>query len=179
VDGSDYGFRSAVESLRLGYVVGVRADFALGQGFRQVRAKTLLAEMPADAWQRLSCGDGAKGPRLYDWVACSINCPEPKEYRRWLLMRRSLGDPSEVASFACGGPPETSLEKLVEVAGARWAIEDLFELAKGDGGLDAYEVRSWVGGYRHVTLGLFALAVLSVIRSRAGKPSRGKKGGWG
>jgi SRSO17 transposase len=179
VYGSDYGFRSALEGRGLGYVVGVRADFATWRGFRQVRAKALLAETPAGAWRRLSCGDGAKGPRRYDWAVCPLNCPEPETYGRWLLIRRSASDPSEVAYFACGGPPGTSLGDLVRVAGARWAIEDLFELAKGDCGLDEYEVRSWVAWHRHVTLSLFALAALTVIRARAARPSGGKKGGRG
>src|SRR5262245_20949404 len=68
VYGSEYGFRSALEGLGLGYVVGVRTDYAVWAGFWQVRAKALLAEVPADGWQRLSCGDGAKGPRWYDWA---------------------------------------------------------------------------------------------------------------
>src|SRR5436190_4897586 len=176
VYGSDYHFRTAVEGHGLGYVVGVRADFAVRAGFRQVRAGALLAGVPADAWHRLSCGDGAKGPRLYDWAVSRTNAPEPDEYARWVLIRRSVSDPTEVAYFACGGPPGTALADLVRVAGARWAVEDLFELAKGDCGLDEYEVRGWVGWHRHVTLSLFALAVLAVIRSRVGKPSR-KKGG--
>jgi SRSO17 transposase len=178
VYGSDYGFRSSLEGRGLGYVVGVRADFAAWRGFRQVRAKALLAELPAAAWRRLSCGDGAKGPRWYDWAALRLNSPEPEKDGRWLLIRRSISEPSEVAYFACGGPPGTGLEELVRVAGARWAIEDLFELAKGDCGLDEYEVRGWVGWHRHVTLSLFALAVLTVIRSRAARPPR-KKGGRG
>jgi SRSO17 transposase len=176
VYGSDYHFRAALEGHGLGYVLGVRADFALWRGFRQVRAKALLAEVPAGAWQRLSCGDGAKGPRRYDWACCPTNCPEPEQYGRWLLIRRSVSDPSEVAYFACGGPPGTSLGELARVAGARWAIEDLFELAKGDCGLDEYEVRGWVGWHRHVTLSLLALAVLTVIRARAAAPARRKKG---
>lgn len=176
VYGSDYHFRTAVEGHGLGYVVGVRADFAVWAGPRQVRVGRLLAEVPAEAWHRLSCGAGAKGPRLYDWALLRTNCPEPDEYARWLLIRRSVADPTEVAYFACGGPPGTALSDLVRVAGARWAIEDLFELAKGDCGLDEYEVRSWVGWYRHVTLSLFALAVLSVIRSRAARSPRRKKG---
>jgi SRSO17 transposase len=177
VYGSDYHFRIAVEKHGLGYVVGVRADFAVWAGFRQVRAQTLLAEVPTNAWYRLSCGDGAKGPRLYDWALLRTNCPEPEAYAR--LIRRSVSDPAEVAYFACGGPPSTLLEELVRVAGARWAIEDLFELAKGDCGLDEYEVRSWVGWHRHATLSLFALAVLTVIRERATRSVRDKKGGLG
>ena len=176
VYGSDYHFRAAVEGHGLGYVVGVRADFAVWAGSRQVRVGTLLTEVPAGAWRRLSCGAGAKGPRVYDWALLPTNCPEPGVYARWLLIRRSVADPTEVAYFACGGPPGTTLPGLVRVAGARWAIEDLFELAKGDCGLDEYEVRSWVGWYRHVTLSLFALAVLSVIRSRAARSPRRKKG---
>jgi SRSO17 transposase len=176
VYGSDYHFRAAVEALGLGYVVGVRADFAVRSGFRQVRVKGLLAEVPADGWRRLSCGDGAKGPRLYDWVLFRTPSPEPDTCARWVLIRRSTSDPADVAYFACGGPPATTLEDLARVAGARWAIEDLFELAKGDCGLDEYEVRGWVGWHRHVTLSLFALAVLAVIRARAAKPGGRKRG---
>jgi SRSO17 transposase len=179
VYGSDYHFRVAIEKHGLGYVVGVRADFAVCSGLRQVRVKALLGEVPADAWHRLSCGAGAKGPRVYDWALLRTNSPEPDEYARWLLIRRSVSAPSEVAYFACGGPPGTGLSELVRVAGARWAVEDLFELAKGDCGLDEYEVRSWAGWHRHVTLSLFALAVVAVIRSRAARPTRGKKGGRG
>jgi SRSO17 transposase len=179
VYGSDYHFRIALENQGLGYVVGVRSDFAAHLGFRQVRVKALLAEVPADAWHRLSCGAGAKGPRLYDWALVRTNCPEPKTYARWLLIRRSVSDPTEVAYFACGGPPGTTVAELVRVAGTRWAIEECFELAKGDCGLDEYEVRSWTGWHRHVTLSLFALAVVAVIRSRLVKPQQRKKGGRG
>jgi SRSO17 transposase len=176
VYGSDSHFRTTVEGHGLGYVVGVRSDFRLRSGFRQVRVTVLLAEVPTDGWHRLSCGDGSKGPRVYDWAWLQTNSPDPTEFSRWLLIRRSVCDPTEVAYFACGGPPSTTLEELVGVAGARWAIEDLFEVAKGDCGLDEYEVRSWTGWHRHVTLSLFALAVVSVIRSRVSSPRR-KKGG--
>lgn len=175
VYGSDYQFRTALEAKGLGYVVGVRTDFAVWVGFRQVRARDLLAEVPADAWHRLSCGSGSKGPRWYDWAITRINCPEPDTWTRWLLIRRSVSDPTEVAYFACGGPPGTTLTGLVLVAGKRWVIEEGFELAKGDCGLDEYEVRSWTGWHRHVTLSLFALAVVAVIRSRVPAPPR-KKG---
>jgi SRSO17 transposase len=179
VYGSDSHFRATAEGHGLGYVVGVRSDFAVWSGFRQVRAKAVLAGVPADAWQRLSCGDGAKGPRVYDWALLRTNSPDPGECARWLLIRRSVSDPTEVAYFACGGPPATTRRQLVLVAGARWAIEDLFELAKGDCGLDEYEVRGWTGWHRHVTLSLWALAVVAVIRSRLPPPARRKKGARG
>jgi SRSO17 transposase len=176
VYGSDYHFRAALEGHGLGYVVGVRTDFAVRAGLQQVRAKALVAEVPADGWHRLSCGVGSKGPRVYDWARLRTAAPEPDEYARWLLIRRSASDPSDVAYFACGGPPATTLDDLVRVAGARWSIEDLFELAKGDCGLDEYEVRGWVGWHRHVTLSLWALAVVAVIRSRVAQPAGKKKG---
>jgi SRSO17 transposase len=176
VYGSDYHFRAALEGHGLGYVVGVRTDFAVCVGLRQVRARALLSEVPTDGWHRLSCGDGSKGPRVYDWALLRTNCPAPDECTRWLLIRRNVADPSEVAYFACGGPPATTLPELVRVAGARWAVEDLFELAKGDCGLDEYEVRSWAGWYRHVTLSLFALAAVAVIRSRVPGSSGRKRG---
>src|SRR5205814_1792316 len=93
VYGSDYHFRTAVEGHGLGYVVGVRADFAVCSGLRQVRVRALLAEVPADCWHRLSCGAGAKGPRVYDWALLRTNSPEPDEYARWVLIRRSVADP--------------------------------------------------------------------------------------
>ena len=174
VYGSDYHFRATAEGHGLGYVVGVRSDFAVWSGFRQVRVLALLAQVPASGWHRLRCGDGAKGPRMYDWAVFRTNSPDPEEYARWVLIRRSVSDPTEVAYFACGGPPATTVHQLVLVAGARWAIEDLFDLAKGDCGLDEYEVRGWVGWHRHVTLSLLALAVVSVIRSRVPPPRRKK-----
>ena len=172
VYGSDYHFRATAEGHGLGYVVGVRSDFAVRAGFHQVRVGTLLAGVPTDAWHRLSCGDGAKGPRVYDWALSRTNAPEPDAYARWVLIRRSVSDPSAVAYFACGGPPTTTLAELVRVAGARWTIEDLFEWAKGDCGLDEYEVRRWTGWHRHVTLSLFALAVVAVIRSRVARTAK-------
>ena len=176
VYGSDYAFRKAIEGLGLGYVVGVRTDHAVCVGFRQVRVKALLGEVPANGWRRLSCGDGAKGPRRYDWARRPLNGPEPEKYARWLLLRRNLSDPADVAYFVCGGPPATALEGLVAIAGRRWAIEECFELAQGECGLDEYAVRGRVGWHRHVTLSLFALAVLAVIRVRAAAPAGGKRG---
>jgi SRSO17 transposase len=177
VYGADYGFRRALEGRGLGYVVGVRTDFTVAIGLRQFRAKALLATVPATAWQRLSCGAGAKGPRRYDWAVTPTNCLDPGQYGRWLLIRRSVSDPTEVAYFACGGPPQTTLEELVRIAGTRWSIEECFELAKGDCGLDEYEVRGWAGWHRHTVLSLFALAVVAAIRSRTRQPKRPKKGG--
>nr|WP_149113611.1 hypothetical protein [Limnoglobus roseus] len=92
-----------------------------------------------------------------------------------MSIRRSTSDPADVSYFVCSGRPAAVLAELVAVAGKRWVVEECFELAKGDCGLDEYEVRSWAGWHRHVTLSLFALAVVGVIRSRV-PPGRQKKG---
>ena len=92
----------------------------------------------------------------------------------WLLARRSIAKPGELAYYVCFGPAGTGLEELVRVAGTRWAIEECFEEAKGELGLDQYEVRRWDGWYRHITLAMLAHAYLTVIRHQALEP--GEKG---
>lgn len=141
VYGSDYQFRIALENRGLGYVLAVRTDFTVTVGFRQPRAKALLAEVPADAWQRLNCGPAARVRGGTDWARTRINCPEPRRYQRWRLIRRSASDPADVSDFVCGGRPGTTLGERVTIAGKRWVVEECFELAKGDCGLDEYEVR--------------------------------------
>jgi SRSO17 transposase len=123
---------------------------------------------PAD-WTCLSAGDGAKGPRLYDWTRVAIRPLRERGWEHWLLVRRSLSDPEDLAYYVCYAPAGTSLEELVRVAGARWAIEACIEEAKGEVGLDQYEVRKWGGWYRHITLALFAHAMLTVIRVQIGE----------
>ena len=91
VYGSDSHVRTAVEGHGLGYVVGVRSDFAVWSGFRPVRVSALLAEVPAGGWHRLGCGAGAKGPRAYDWAGLRTNGPDPDEYTRCPPSRRSPG----------------------------------------------------------------------------------------
>jgi SRSO17 transposase len=92
-----------------------------------------------------------------------------------LLVRRSLKNPEELAYYFTHAPKGTTLAKLVRVAGSRWAIEECFEQAKQETGLDEYEVRSWTGWYRHITLSMFAQAFLSVVRAKSKPPSRKKK----
>jgi SRSO17 transposase len=173
VYGSDGKFRRWLEERRQPYVLAVRSDQCVCVGFRQARVKALVAEAPAGAWQRLSAGAGAKGPRWYDWAVVQVNSPEPEAFARWLLVRRGVSDPTDLAYYLCGGRPRTSLPALVQAAGSRWAIEECIEAAKGEVGLDHYEVRSWVGWYRHITLALFAHALLTVIRAAAAEKGDG------
>ena len=119
-----------------------------------------------------SAGDGAKGHRRYAWARARINgaCDPDVEY--WLLARRSLTDPSDIAYFRCHTPRRVSLAEMVRVAGARWAIEETFQTAKGQTGLDHYQVRSYTGWYRHMTLSMLAHAFVTVTRSKKGASTR-------
>jgi SRSO17 transposase len=129
-------------------------------------AEQLAAGVPAERWVTASAGHGAKGRRLFDWTRVELAPPATAGTARWLLVRRSRSD-GELAFYACYGPAATSLVGLVRVAGTRWAIEDGFEQAKGEVGLDHYQVRRWPGWYRHITLALLAHAFLVVTRAQA------------
>jgi SRSO17 transposase len=108
----------------------------------------------------------AEARRWYDWARLPLGTRQGTR-QRWLLARRSIRDPAQVAYYVGSGPPDTSLEKLAQIVGTRWAIEESFETAKGEVGLDHYEVRSWHGWYRHITPALFAHAYLTVLRAPA------------
>jgi SRSO17 transposase len=137
--------------------------------FGQPRADRIAASILANEWRRLSAGAGAKGPRTYDWARVRLArlqlSAEERRWDHWLLVRRSRQDPTELAYYVVFAPAGTSLRTLVRVAGQRWRIEQSFELAKGEVGLDHYEVRRWDGWYRHMTLAMFALAYLAVLRA--------------
>ena len=118
-----------------------------------------------------------KGPRVYDWSWGVVRESAFQEgWLEWWLARRSLTDPTEIAYYLACAPAATTLQKLVRVAGTRWAVEESLETAKGEVGLDQYEVRKWTGWYRHITLALLAHALLTVTRAQA-VANDGQKGG--
>jgi SRSO17 transposase len=173
--GQDHKFRVFCEQRRLGYVVAVpcsqSAGSGTGYGSTGSRADALAAAAPAQAWKRLSAGDGAKGPRLYDWALATLPIDrEPREgYERWLLIRRSITDPEDLAYYLCFGPADTTIGQLVRVAGARWAIEECFQSAKNETGLDHYQVRRYDAWHRHITLAMLAHAHLAVTAAASPK----------
>jgi SRSO17 transposase len=180
VYGSDVRLRRTLESNGQPYVLAVRSDQRLHDGRWRDRVDAIADRLPARAWRTASAGAGSKGPRLYEWAAESFGPVDGRGWRLWLLVRRHRERRDERAYYLCRGPAETPWTELVRVAGSRWAVEECFERAKGDCGLADYEVRSWVGWYRHVTLSLFALAMLAVIRSRvASRPSPRQRGARG
>jgi SRSO17 transposase len=157
------------------YVLALSGKAHVWAGFHQHRVRAVLdalrqgeltLEEAGGGWQRLSAGNGSKGPRLYDWLRLPLNPPLQEGFERWLLVRRSVEDPEELTAYTVFCAEGTPLEKLAKVAGSRWRVEIGFEEAKGEVGLSHYEVRSWHGWYRHITLALFAHAFLATIRAK-------------
>jgi SRSO17 transposase len=174
VYGSDHALRRCVEQRGRGCVLAVTSTQRLG--LKPV--EDWLEDVPAKAWRRLSAGDGAKGPRLYDWAWLPDRSLAAAGWQKGLLIRRSLAEPDKLTFYLTLAPAATSLAELVRVAGTRWTIEACFEAAKGEVGLDQHEVRSWTGWHRHVTLAMLAQVYLTVVRQAAiggtadGRPRR-------
>jgi hypothetical protein len=148
--------------------------------WEQVRVRDLMATLPAEAWEPLSVGDGTKGPRLSAWARVRTASIGEPDWARWFVARRDSDD--TLTYYMVGAPAETTLAEIAHAAGTRWSIETGFEAAKGEVGLDQYEVRSWHGWHRHVTLAMLAHAFLTVMRMRsqdqdAGRPTTRPKGG--
>jgi SRSO17 transposase len=169
--GQEGRFRRLLEQSGVGYVLAVpKSQSSVGCN----RIEQLFAQAPAEAWERISCGDGAKGPRIYDWAAIRLRAVAEYDYQgevpvrqRWALARRSLSKSDEIAYYLAYAPLETTVEELVRVAGMRWAIEECFQAAKNECGLDQYEVRRYTGWYRHITLAMLAHAFLAAMAADA------------
>jgi SRSO17 transposase len=161
--------RGWLEEQGVSYVIAIRRTdtFTTSEGER--RAEVLIAALAARSWQRLSAGAGAHGPREYHWARIAIGGAAGPGRRHWLLARRSLADPAEIAYYACYGPARSRLVDLAWVAGSRWHIEECFQQAKNETGLDHYQVRSWRAWHAHITLSMLALAWLAAARARAAK----------
>lgn len=181
VYGADSKLRFFLEERQQPYVLATTSTQSVCVGFAQYRVKALAKEAPPDAWQRLSVGAGAKGPRRFDWTALPINHPyNPRRWQRWMLLRRSIAKPAEITFYLAFAPAGTPVAELARAAGRRWAIEESFAQAKGEVGLAHYEVRSWAGWHRHVTLAMVAQALLATTRAKlfapvAAPPVAGKK----
>ncbi len=165
--GGDRALRSWLETQHRAFVLAVPKNEVLEFGAEPMRADAIASLIPCADWQRLSAGEGAKGPRWYDWDRLLLAHANPSEgWTHWLLVRRSIAD-GERAFYVVFAPRLTSLPKLVAVAGQRWTIEECFEFAKDELGLDEYEVRYWQGWYRHITLVMLAQAYVNVSRLNA------------
>jgi SRSO17 transposase len=177
--GDDRALRQWLEEHRQAYVLAVSGKESVWLQQQQRRISTLLAALPAEGWERIGAGMGSKGPRWYDWLRLEASAPRQGGWQRWVLIRRSIAEPTEVAAYIACAPATTALAALVRVAGMRWTVEESIQTAKGEVGLDHYEVRSWTGWYRHMTLAMWAQAFLAVVRAEAGTDVAPKKGAQG
>lgn len=169
-----------------GYVLGVNSNHSFmswGKAFAvSGTASEIALQLENAAWKRLSAGDGTKGERLHDWAYIELADLDARDFgtdftgtwTRGLLIRRNISD-NDLAFFSTWCPQGTPIEALVKVEGHRWAIEDSFETAKNELGLDHNETRSWHGWHRHVSLVMMAFAMMAAIRRRANAVSVPKK----
>jgi SRSO17 transposase len=174
-----YGYdelRVWLEDQHRHYVLAIPQTHVVWVAGRHQPIGYIAALLPESAWTVLSAGEGSQGPRLNAWAWMQLSerdepgeeargtRPEPT---RFLLIRRSLSDPSNRAYYRVAGPASLTLPEVVQIAGRRWTIEEGIEEAKGEVGLDHYEVRTYRAWYRFMTLALLAHAVLCVVRHRA------------
>ena len=138
---------------------------------RPERVDAAAARIPANAWKRIVVAEGSQGPRTYEYASLWVWFSEEglPSGRERLLVRRSLGQEAEVKYHRAHAPAEMPLEKLAQVRGGHWSVEQSFQAAKGECGLDEYETRGWVGWHHHTALSLLALWFLSLQRQRLGE----------
>jgi SRSO17 transposase len=165
VYGANPGLRAELQARGIGYVLAVACDHSVGFGGTTQRADALLGQVPARAWQQISCGTGAKGHRYYDWAFIRLDHPRPgpgeQAGQHWLMVRRNQ-QTGELAFYRCFTPRPVPLAVLVRVAGRRWTVEEAFQAGKGLCGLDQHQVRRWRSWYRWVTLAMLVHAFLVV-----------------
>jgi SRSO17 transposase len=176
VYGANPTLRAELEGCGIGYVLAVACDHPVQAGGATHRADALLTRVPARAWQQVSCGNGAKGHRFYDWAFLRLDhdgsAPgQPAPGERWLMIRRNHTT-GELAFYRCWMPRPVPLTTLVRVAGARWTVEERFQTSKGLVGLDQHQVRRHRSWYRWVTLAMLAHAflVMAALTERTRRP---------
>jgi len=178
VYGSDHGLRRLLEDRGQPYVLAVRSNQArrVLDGWWPVETDpaAMAQELGDDQWAALTAGEGAKGPRLYDWARVRLGWESAEGFERWLLLRRSPRDPEALAFFFAYAPKGTSLAELAGAAGLRWTIEECFLRAKDDLGLDHCEARSWHGWHRHMSLVMAAAAYLAKLSADQRRSAFGK-----
>jgi SRSO17 transposase len=175
-------FEMTLRQAGKGYVLGVNSGHSfnswIGKPEVAGTAEEITKNLDPAAWRRVSAGEGTKGARLYEWAYLELADLEAAEFgnegthlwTRGLLIRRNIAD-GDCAYFSTWCPAKTTIETLVAVEGCRWAIEESFETAKNEFGLDHNETRSWHGWHRHVSLVMLAFAMMATIRHHANKPT--------
>jgi len=177
--GSDFQLRRLLEDRGQPYVLAVRSNQAVRflDGWLPVQTDpaAMAAAIPEEDWHTLSAGEGTKGPRLYHWTRAPLSWDTAEGFERWLLIRKSRHDPEALAYYFAYAPQGTSLAELAGAAGLRWTIEQAFQRAKDDLGLDHCEARSWHGWHRHMTLVMAAAAYLAKLSADQRRSAFGKE----
>lgn len=162
--GNNTELRSRLHARGMHYVLAVSKNHTVTTSDDQTDlADALIAALDGRAWRTRTAGNGTKGDRRYSWARIRIT-DATDNGQHWLLARRNLADPTDLAYYRCYTPANVTLVELARVAGGRWAIEETSQTSKGENGLDHYQVRQYTGWYRHITLSMFAHAFLTVIR---------------
>ncbi len=182
VYGSHRPLRAGLESRKQAYALAVSSQEQVEVQGEHQRVDRIAEGLAPEQWHRLSVGDGSKGPREFDWARVELSKPEQEGWQRWLVVRRSLASgehSAELAYVLVFAPSGTTLGEMAAAIGTRWTVEQCFEEGKGEVGLDQYEVRSWQGWYRHITLCMLAHAFLVVLRtqSQTSWPNEQEEGG--
>ena len=168
--GSDSRLRRMLEARHQPYVLAVRSNhvlrFATTAGLEQTDPAQLADELPPEAWAAHPAGEGSKGLRLYEWARIALPWKVDERFERWLLIRRSGQDGQDCAYYLVFAPAGSDLAELAGAAGLRWTIEECFQRAKEELGLDHCEARSWHGWHRHMTLCMAALAFLAGLSAQ-------------
>ena len=165
--GRSHGFRRWLEQQGHAYALMIPKTNAVRYQGRRERVERLAGRLPGDAWVSVPAEGSSSGRRPWEWTCLELALDKADGMRRWLVVRRSLDAPSDLAFYQAYGPQDTTLEKLVSICGSRWHIEECCAQAKGEVGLDQYEVRRWDAWHRYVTLCLLAPALLVVTRAAA------------
>ncbi|MDR3438630.1 IS701 family transposase [Telmatospirillum sp.] len=176
--GGDHRLRHLLEERRQPYVLAVRSNhhlrFFSPEGLMATDPATIAADLPLGAWATLAAGEGTKGLRLYDWARLKLPWAAEDGFERWLLIRRHRREPDKLAFYLAFAPQQTIFAELAAAAGMRWTIEECFERAKGELGLDHCEARSWHGWHRHMTLVMAAAAFLAKLAADLRRSAFGK-----
>jgi len=176
--GRSHEFREWLEEQGCPYAVMVPKTNAVALGARKKKIEPLAERLPEDGWWQVHPVRDISERRPWEWACLELTAASEKGMNRWLLARRSSDDPDDLDFYQAYGSEDTPVEELVRICQDRWAIESAFKEAKGEVGMDHYEVRRWEAWYRYITLCLLVHAFLVVTRLAAscGEDTGGRKG---
>jgi SRSO17 transposase len=175
--GRSHAFRAWLEERGQPYAVMVPKTNAVPLGGRKKKIERLVERLGEEAFSEVRPARHTGGRRPWEWACLGLAADPKKGMRRWLLVRRSTDDPEERGFYQAYGPGQTTVEELVGACQERWAVEECFAEAKGEVGLDHYEVRRWDAWHRHITICLLAHAFLAVTRCAAVEEEGSRKKG--